>query len=94
MNLNSEHFYDLDYQYFGNIHERVKCMYPNDKSVILCQQFIIIFILNVIEFKLEIKYSTSIKLLKTKLLWELNNKFNKMLPTIKKKSMHYIGLIF
>ena len=38
-NLNTNLFYDLDYRIVENLHERVKQMYPDDDSVIICGKF-------------------------------------------------------
>jgi len=38
-NFTNEFFYDIDYHVVENLHERIKLMYPNDQSVIMCSQF-------------------------------------------------------
>ena len=38
-NLNTNTFYDIDYKVVENLHERVKLMYPDDDSVIMCNKF-------------------------------------------------------
>ena len=38
-NLYNEFFYDIDYHLVENLHERIKLMFPNDQSVIMCSQF-------------------------------------------------------
>lgn len=40
-NLSNEFFYDLDYRITENFHERVKLMYPNDDSVMICGKYCI-----------------------------------------------------
>lgn len=37
-NLKNELFYDIDYHQAGHIFERVKLLYPSDKSVIMAKQ--------------------------------------------------------
>lgn len=38
-NLKNQLYYDIDYEQIGNLHERIKYMFPNDNSVMIGQKY-------------------------------------------------------